>query len=72
MAKEDTKGTESTDDDDSEDDAPAIDPAAIIKAAVEDAMDGWWKKNRPAPNRTSQGAESPSLMNTLFGSGYRK
>jgi hypothetical protein len=54
-----------------DDDNPTIDPAAIIKSAVEDAMDGWWKKNRPAPNRTSQ-PEDNGLMATLFGKGYRR
>lgn len=62
--EEETEGTE-------DDDANAIDPVAVITQTVHDAMDSWWKKNRPAPNRTSQPQEN-TLMNTLFGKGYRK
>jgi len=57
---------ESTEEENTEDESPTIDAAAIIKSAVEDAMDGWWKKNRPAPNRTARPEQS--LFNTLFGS----
>lgn len=53
------------DDDDANEDEVTIDPAAIIKGAVEEAMDGWWKKNRPAPSRTAR--PENSLFNTLFG-----
>lgn len=60
------KDTDNTEDEGTEDESPTIDPAAIIKSAVEEAMDGWWKKNRPAPNRTSRPEQS--LFNTLFGS----
>ena len=62
---------EPEDDDAGEDDAPQPDPVAIIQQAVNDAMDGWWKKNRPAPNRTSQ-PDDTGIMATLFGKGYRR
>ena len=65
MAK-DEKTDDAADDAQDDDAGTQIDPAAIIKSAVDEAMTDWWKKNRPAPSRTAR-PEGNTLFNTLFG-----